>query len=100
MALGGLIAARALAQEAWARGCGVVVTTSLDGAIARAGALHLACALAAASPAPLPACGLATAAWLAEDLCPDPHPVGRGRMTWREVPGLGVPPEALGADPS
>jgi o-succinylbenzoate synthase len=63
-ALGGLQAARRAAARARDAGCRVCVTSLLDGAVARTAAL----ALAAALPDPLPACGLATGALLADDL--------------------------------
>jgi o-succinylbenzoate synthase len=84
-ALGGLRAAWRLALRARAAGMGVVVTSGLDGSVARAAAL----ALAAALPGPLPACGLATGALLARDLGPDLAPE-RGRIPLPDGPGLGI----------
>ena len=63
MALGGVDVARDVAVRAREAGLGVVVSTTVDGAVARAGAVHLAASLPS-----LPACGLATGARLATDL--------------------------------
>lgn len=84
-ALGGLRACLRLAARARAAGLGVLVTSGLDGAVARAAAL----ALAAALPGPLPACGLATGSLLARDLAPglEPH---HGRIEVPSGPGLGL----------
>jgi o-succinylbenzoate synthase len=61
-----------------ARGAGVdpVVTTTVDGAVARAAAVHVAAALPDVRP-----CGLATGDRLAADLLPDPAPVRHGRAS-------------------
>ncbi len=85
-ALGGLRAAACAAAQVRAAGCGIVVTTLLDGAIARAAAL----ALAAALPGPLPACGLATGALLAADLAAaERHDAAA--LAPAPTPGLGIP---------
>jgi o-succinylbenzoate synthase len=83
--VGGLAAARATATAAAASGMRVTVTTGLETAIARAAALHLA----AAMPAPLEPCGLATASLLAGDLVRDPLADGP-EMRVPARPGLGV----------
>jgi o-succinylbenzoate synthase len=88
-ALGGLRAAAMLAQRARAAGVRVLVTSSIDGAIARAAAL----ALAESLPDPLPACGLATGELLAGDLAAGPEPKD-GYIDLAESPGLGVVPAA------
>lgn len=88
MALGGLLPAMRLARRAQARGLAAVVTSSLDGAIARAGATHLAAGLLAGGPQP--AAGLATGALLLEDLCDDALAPRGGRITIPDVPGLGL----------
>jgi o-succinylbenzoate synthase len=75
MALGGPDRARATARRAREAGCEAVFTTTIDAALARAGAVHVA-----ASLPDVPACGLATAGWLARDLAPDPCPVAGGAM--------------------
>ena len=85
-ALGGLRAATRAAAHARATDCGVVVTTLLDGAVARAAAL----ALAAALPGPLPACGLATGSLLAADLAATERVEG-GALSSTTKPGLGIP---------
>ena len=87
-AAGGLRAAARLAELAREAGLAVVVTSVLDGAVGRAAAL----ALAASLPGPLPACGLATGALLADDLAPDP-PVVRGALAVPPGPGLGCAPD-------
>ncbi|MFW5956391.1 MAG: mandelate racemase/muconate lactonizing enzyme family protein [Halorhabdus sp.] len=87
MVLGGVKRTRALALEARDRGLDPVVTTTIDGVLARTAALHLAASLDVDR-----ACGLATADRLADDLAPDPAPVSEGRMTVPELPGLGVRP--------
>lgn len=84
-ALGGLRASLRLAERARSEGVGVIVTSGLDGAIARAAAL----ALAAALPGPLPACGLATGSLLAEDLARGPRPEA-GLLAVPAAAGLGV----------
>lgn len=60
-----------------ARGAGIdpVVTTTIDGAFARAAAVHVAAAIPNVS-----ACGLATADRLATDFVADPAPVSDGRV--------------------
>lgn len=62
--VGGLAAATRIAARAAERGLGVTVTTSIDTAIGTAAALHLAAAL----PAPLRACGVATGGLLCDDV--------------------------------
>lgn len=76
MAMGG--ADVALDAAVLARGAGVdpVVTTTVDGAVARAAAVHVAAAL----PDVLP-CGLATGDLLTDDVAPDHAPVHDGRVT-------------------
>ncbi|WP_049996885.1 mandelate racemase/muconate lactonizing enzyme family protein [Halococcus sediminicola] len=75
MALGGPDRARAAALAAREAGCGAVLTTTIDGALARTGAVHVTASL----PDPLPA-GLATADRLAEDLVADPAPIEDGHV--------------------
>lgn len=90
MVLGGVIPALALARRAQEAGIAALVTTGLDGAIARAAALHLAAALPGE---PLHASGLATGFVFADDLAPDASPALGGRMVVPTTPGLGVKPE-------
>jgi len=87
--LGGVLRALRLAAQAHARGVGLVVTSALDGSVARAAAGHLALALGGPW-----AHGLATGALLLED--PGAHPVVAGALALRDIPGLGIPAEALG----
>lgn len=75
MVLGGVDRARDLALEARDAGVEPVVTTTVDGALARAGAVHLA-----ASLAPIAPCGLATSDRLARDFVADPCPVREGAV--------------------
>ena len=96
MLIGGLLPALEIAQAACAEGVGVYATTSLDAALGRAGAVHLAAAL----PGPLLACGLATGELLAADLAPrDALPVEHGKMLVPPGPGLGVEPEVWPREP-
>jgi len=83
MALGGPVRTREVAGRAASHGVDAVVTTTVDGVVARVGALHVAAALPET-----PACGLATGGWLATDLAADPAPVDAGRMAVPSDPGL------------
>ncbi|KAB7512675.1 o-succinylbenzoate synthase [Halosegnis rubeus] len=76
MALGGPDVALELARLARGAGIEPVVTTTIDGPIARAAAVHVAAAIPAVS-----ACGLATGSLLATGDIPDPAPVGGGVVT-------------------
>ena len=75
MVLGGLDRARAAAGTAAEAGLSAVVTTTIDGAVARAGAVHLAASLPGG-----PACGLATGDRLAADLRAGVAPVDDGTV--------------------
>lgn len=88
MAVGGVDAATKLAL--WARECGVtpIVTTTIDGVVARTAAVHLAAAIPADGRRP--AAGLATADLLASDLAEDPVAIEGGEATVPQEPGLGV----------
>ncbi|MFB6097285.1 MAG: mandelate racemase/muconate lactonizing enzyme family protein [Haloferacaceae archaeon] len=83
MALGGIDRAREAARAARRAGVDVVVTTTIDGAVARAGAVHLAASL----PDVLP-CGLATGELLAEDFVDDLAPVEDGAVAVPDGPGI------------
>mgnify|MGYP006270994373 FL=1 len=83
MALGGPDLTLSAARAAREAGVDAVVTTTIDGVVARLGALHVASAIP-----DVPACGLATGSLLAEDLAPDPAPVRDGRMSVPDGPGL------------
>lgn len=85
MAAGGVERARETIDLAADAGLRSVVSTTVDAAIARAGAVHLAASLADPAPA-----GLATAGSLAEDLAPDPAPVVDGRARVPAGAGHGV----------
>lgn len=85
MALGGVGRARLVADRARAVGVDIVVTTTIDAAVARAGAVHLAASLPNVRP-----CGLATGSLLDGDLLePDPAPIDGGAATRPSGPGLG-----------
>jgi o-succinylbenzoate synthase len=85
MALGGILTTQLAARIAFEHGLDVVVTTTLEGAIARQGALHLAAALRLTR-----ASGLATGELLAVDIC-DRYPQPRsGKLSLTETHGLGV----------
>lgn len=85
MVLGGVGRAREVADGAREAGVGVLVTTTVDAAVARTAAVHLAAALDVER-----ACGLATAEWLAEDVAPDPAPVVDGSISVPQAAGHGV----------
>ena len=82
MALGGPDTAVAVARELLDHGIDPVITTTIDGAVARAAAVHVAAAVPGVR-----ACGLATGSLLAEDFGPDPVPVVDGRVSVPEGPG-------------
>jgi o-succinylbenzoate synthase len=82
MALGGPDRTRAAALAAREAGREAVLTTTIDGALARAGAVHVTASL----PDP-PAAGLATADRLAADLLPDPAPIENGCVGVPQEPG-------------
>ncbi|SNR32069.1 mandelate racemase/muconate lactonizing enzyme family protein [Halorubrum vacuolatum] len=91
MALGGPDRAVAAARRAMATGVDAVVTTTIDGVIARTAGVHVAAAIETLRKSrgrPLRAAGLATGHLLAEDLAPDPCPVERGRIAVPSGPGL------------
>ncbi|AFZ71472.1 mandelate racemase/muconate lactonizing enzyme family protein [Natronobacterium gregoryi] len=85
MALGGVDVAYEVA--AWVSELEItpLVTTTIDGAVARTGAVHLAAAIP-----DVPACGLATAELLAEDLGRDPVVLENGAAVIPQAKGLGI----------
>ncbi|SDR42201.1 mandelate racemase/muconate lactonizing enzyme family protein [Natronobacterium texcoconense] len=85
MALGGVDVAREIA--AWVSQLDItpLVTTTIDGVVARTGAVHLAAAIP-----DVPACGLATAELLAQDLGRDPVFLEKGSAVVPQAKGLGV----------
>ncbi|MFB6081790.1 MAG: mandelate racemase/muconate lactonizing enzyme family protein [Halanaeroarchaeum sp.] len=85
MALGGPDVTRAVAVHAADRGVRSVVSNTIDGAVARTAAAHVAASLPAVEPA-----GLATATLLERDLAPDPVPVRDGAVSVADAPGLGI----------
>ena len=90
MVLGGPGNAHTLAVRAIDRGVEPVVTTTIDGVVARLAALHVAAAVP-----DIDACGLATGDRLANDLCPDPATVSGGRMSVPQSDGLGIAPSEV-----
>ncbi|PSQ09187.1 o-succinylbenzoate synthase [Halobacteriales archaeon QS_5_70_15] len=83
MALGGPARAREAALRARAAGVEPVVTTTIDGSLARAAAVHVAASVPAVAP-----CGLATGPWLTTDLTEeDPAPVVDGVARAPSGPG-------------
>ncbi|HYJ33639.1 MAG TPA: o-succinylbenzoate synthase [Candidatus Binatia bacterium] len=85
MVLGGLHAARQVAALATERGVRIVVTSLVESAVGRTGALHLAASL---GPAPH-AHGLATGSALAEDVADAPR-MERGMLRLPDGAGLGI----------
>ena len=83
--IGGLIAAATLVR---ASGAEAYVSSTLDGPLGIAAAVHAAAALA--SRGPVPYCGLATLELFAE--IENPLPARAGRITVPRKPGLGVSP--------
>ena len=74
MAVGGPSRAIAAAAAARAAGMEPVVTTTIDGVVARTAAVHVAAAIPRVT-----ACGLSTGSLLAEDLAADPVVIADGR---------------------
>jgi L-alanine-DL-glutamate epimerase-like enolase superfamily enzyme len=85
MALGGVDEALRAAERAREEGVEPVVTTTIDGVVARTAAVHLAACIPDVA-----ACGLATADWLASDLAADPAPVESGGIDVPDASGHGV----------
>jgi o-succinylbenzoate synthase len=86
MVAGGLQITQETALRAGTAGMACVVTTSVDSAVGTLAALHLAAALNNGLHH-----GLATSAWLAQDVGYAPHPE-EGSLTVSERPGLGFIP--------
>lgn len=94
--LGGVLPALALARRAADAGIDCVVTTGIDSACATLAAAHLAAAIAPTPPiaraTPLmPAHGLATTSWLAEDTGTAPR-LRAGKLQLPDHAGLGFFP--------
>ena len=85
MALGGVDVARKVAAWVGELEIDPIVTTTIDGVVARTGAVHLA-----ASIPDVPACGLATAELLADDLGRDPVLLEKGSAVVPQAKGLGI----------
>lgn len=85
MALGGPDVARDIALQAQGHDLDVIVSNTIDGAVARTAAVHLAASLPERTVA-----GLATASMLATDIAPDPAPVVEGSIVVPQEPGLGI----------
>lgn len=85
MVLGGPDRTVQIARRVRREGIRPVVSTTIDGVVARLGALHAASALAPIAP-----CGLATADRLAEDLASDPAPVIDGTVAVPRGAGTGL----------
>jgi len=93
MVLGGPGNAYTLAMRAREGGVEPVVTTTIDGVLARLAAVHVAAAIPDVGP-----CGLATGDRLARDLAPDPTTLADGRLSVPQSHGLGVDPEEVRTD--
>lgn len=91
MVLGGPGNAHTIAMRAREAGIEPVVTTTVDGVVARTAAVHVAAAIPT-----IGACGLATAGYLESDLTDDPAPVEDGRITRPDGDGLGIDPAEVG----
>ncbi|WP_435152799.1 mandelate racemase/muconate lactonizing enzyme family protein [Haladaptatus sp. DFWS20] len=85
MVLGGPDRVVEIADRARDAGVSPVVTTTIDGVVARTAAIH-----AAAAIPDRPACGLATGTMLARDLGPDRARIVDGSVSVPQVPGNGV----------
>ncbi|MFB6310483.1 MAG: o-succinylbenzoate synthase [Salinirussus sp.] len=88
MVLGGPDRTVALADDAQAAGLEAIVTTTVDAAVARTAAVHVAATLPGVAP-----CGLATGDRLTRDVCSDPAPILDGAAAVPQGPGLGLPEE-------
>ena len=84
--LGGLRASLEVIRAAERAGIACVITTSIETGVGTAACLHLAAALPPGSPA----CGLATASLLENDLASLSIPVSGGAMRLPHAPGLAV----------
>ncbi len=85
MALGGLDVARQVIAWTDEVGLETLVTTTIDGVVARTAAVHLAAAIPDVRP-----CGVATGALLAEDLGTDPVVFEKGSAVVPQAKGLGI----------
>jgi o-succinylbenzoate synthase len=85
MALGGPMRASEVAGRARERGLTPIVSTTIDAAVGRAAAVHVAAAVPDVEH-----CGLSTADRLQSDVAPDPAPIEDGAARVPQEPGLGV----------
>jgi o-succinylbenzoate synthase len=86
MFLGGWAPLVDAVRHADRKGLDVVITSALDGAIGRAAATHYTCALDLIGVAH----GLSTGGLFARDLTSEPLGITTGRVSLRDLPGLGV----------
>ena len=100
MALGGVLTTLAIARLAASQQMPVVITTTLEGAFARAGATHAAAALQGLLPGSIPtyAHGLATGSMLSRDFIATPLEAISGMISLPDSPGLGLPGLAAPSD--
>ncbi|WP_051631098.1 o-succinylbenzoate synthase [Afifella pfennigii] len=89
--LGGIAATLRLAQMAKAAGVETVLTSVVDSALGVTAAAHLAAALPGR---PCATHGLATSAWLAEDVA-QPPPIRKGCLSLPAAAGIGVVPHHI-----
>ena len=85
MAIGGIDRAIELVAQARELGVKPILSTTIDGIIARAAAVHVAAAVGISTPS-----GLGTAGWIAEDLSEDIIPVKDGWINVPKSPGIGT----------
>ncbi len=90
MVVGGVDRGREIARMAREAGVEPVISTTIDAAVARTGAVHLAASIPDVRP-----CGLATAKMLVTDLAADPAPVEDGYATVPQDNGIGVRPDLI-----
>lgn len=91
MAVGGPDIAVTIARRAQAAGVTPIVSTTIDGAVARTAAVHVAATIVNA-----PACGLATGDRIQHDLTTtDPAPVSEGMVAVPQDPGNGPIPTRI-----
>lgn len=83
MVLGGPKQTARAAQTAQEHGLDVVVTTTIDAAVARTTAAHVAAAIPRCRP-----CGLATGSFLAEDVVTDPLTITDGALCLPDTTGI------------
>jgi o-succinylbenzoate synthase len=87
MSVGGIEATVTLTRQLEDTEVSPIITTTVDAAVARAAAVHVAATLQGPRP-----CGLATASRLGSDVAPDPAPVSEGRTRVPQTGGHGARP--------